>query len=78
MLCGMFSKLTTKTQERRQLTFISSEVIRKSKVNWRRSGVFIVNFENMPHSIHYINLFSLFIRNFEYVFSLPGSFFIIR
>ena len=32
--CEICSKLTIKTSERRQ---------------WRRSGVFIVNFENIPH-----------------------------
>ena len=29
------------------------------KVNWRRSCVFVVNFENIPHNIQQINLLLL-------------------
>ena len=45
--CETCSKLTIKTPERRQ---------------WRRSGVFIVNFE---HKLHLVLVF--FIVNFKYV-----------
>ena len=44
--CELFSKLTVKTPERRQ---------------WRRSGVFIVNFE------HFTPCSSVCIVNFEHV-----------
>ena len=47
--CEICSKLTTKITERRQ---------------WRRSGVFIVNFE------HILQIFLVFINNFEHV--IPG------
>ena len=59
MLCGMFSKLTIKTPERRQLTFDFLMTSLEIKVNWRRSCVFVVNFENIPHNIQQINLLFL-------------------
>ena len=63
-MCEICSKLTTKAPQRRQIFFfnkvagIQSATLFKKKY-WRRSGVYIVNFEQISHIVLVFSLLAL-------------------